>query len=106
MPSRNALEILKLFKNFHLFPWSAASELFAPNLTEQEAEEAAAKLACQNLGIGTSGNPSFDKVARKRNDLEILKLFKTFTFLGRWLGCRQPPTCLRPTDPHLSSAKV
>ena len=87
MPSRNALEILKLFKNFHLFPWSAASELFAPNLTEQEAEEAAAKLACQNLGIGTSGNPSFEKVARKRNDLEILKLLKTFTcFRRRWLG--------------------
>ena len=36
MPSRNALEILKLFKHFDLFPWSlvglsAASELFAPN---------------------------------------------------------------------------
>jgi hypothetical protein len=77
------------------------------NLKQGKAEEAAAKLACENLGIGTSGNPSFEKVARKRNDLEILKLFKTFTcFLGRWLGCRQPPSCLRPTDPHLSSAKV
>ena len=92
MPSRNALEILKLFKNFHLFPWSAASELFAPNLTEQgKAEEAAAKLACENLGIGTSGSPSLHKVARNRaanrNDLEILKLLKTFTcFRRRWLG--------------------
>jgi hypothetical protein len=27
--------------------------------TEQEAEEAAAKLACENLGIGTSGSLPF-----------------------------------------------
>jgi hypothetical protein len=75
------------------------------NLKQGKAEEAAAKLACENLGIGTSGSPSLHKVARNRaanrNDLEILKLKNFHLFRRRWLGCRQPPTCLLPTDPHL-----